>query len=394
MKKLQWLIWKEAVLLSRDIHGLALLFIMPIIFILVMTFALQNQYSSTSSIQLNYYFYDYSETVASARIKKFLEKQKHLLRLPATDLENARNLAKIDKAHFIIIIPDDFLQPPNNRSKVTLEVSPATQATVTEAMRGQLQYISQRLYLEDVLQETLISKSPDIEEIAEVDTVNVVSLTGNPAQRPSSVQQNVPAWLLFAMFFIAIPLSTTYLNERQQGTLLRLNTMNVPYQLIYFGKLLPYLLITQLQIMAMLLLGVYVVPLLGGEALDIGNSPAGLILISFSASLAAVSYALLIAQLAKTIEQATIITGISNILMAAIGGVMVPRFVMPEAMQELSIISPMSWGLEGFLDIFLRGGGVLEIFPEAIALIGFALLMSAGATALPLLSKQSLRCRH
>ena len=37
-------------------------------------------------------------------------------------------------------------------------------------------------------------------------------------QVPSSVQQNVPAWLIFAMFFIAIPLSNTWVQERQQGT--------------------------------------------------------------------------------------------------------------------------------------------------------------------------------
>ena len=34
----------------------------------------------------------------------------------------------------------------------------------------------------------------------------------------------------------------------------------------------------------------------------------------------------------------------------ALGGVMVPKFVMPPFMRELADISPMSWGLEGFLD--------------------------------------------
>ena len=53
---------------------------------------------------------------------------------------------------------------------------------------------------------------------------------------------------------------------------------------------------------------------------------------------------------------------------------MVPRSIMPEALQHISRLSPMSWGLEGFLDILLREGGVQTIAPKALMLVGFALL--------------------
>jgi ABC-2 type transport system permease protein len=51
---------------------------------------------------------------------------------------------------------------------------------------------------------------------------------------------------------------------------------------------------------------------------------------------------------------------------------MVPKLVMPLAMQRLGDLSPMSWGLEGFLDIFVRGGGVAEVLPECGQLLVFA----------------------
>ena len=41
---------------------------------------------------------------------------------------------------------------------------------------------------------------------------------------PNSVQHNVPAWALFAIFFIVIPLSANIVKERTQGTALRLFT--------------------------------------------------------------------------------------------------------------------------------------------------------------------------
>jgi ABC-2 type transport system permease protein len=50
---------------------------------------------------------------------------------------------------------------------------------------------------------------------------------------------------------------------------------------------------------------------------------------------------------------------------------MVPKLVMPPAMQQLAELSPFSWGLDGFLDIFIRGGGVREVLPEAGRLLAF-----------------------
>ena len=40
--------------------------------------------------------------------------------------------------------------------------------------------------------------------------------------RPSSVQQNVPAWLIFGMFFVVMPMSALFIVERRDGTLARL----------------------------------------------------------------------------------------------------------------------------------------------------------------------------
>ena len=120
--------------------------------------------------------------------------------------------------------------------------------------------------------------------------------------------------------------------------------------------------------------GMFVVPYFGAAPLTISGSVFGLILVSIALSISAIGLSILIAISVDSVEQATTIGGIINILLGAIGGVMVPKVVMPESMQTLSNISPMSWGLEGFLDIFLRSGGVRDIIPEAIALSLFGLI--------------------
>jgi ABC-2 type transport system permease protein len=61
---------------------------------------------------------------------------------------------------------------------------------------------------------------------------------------------------------------------------------------------------------------------------------------------------------------------------------MVPKFVMPATMQDITVVSPMSWGLEGFLDVFLRNQSWLAVLPESLALLGFGAVCLAGATVL------------
>ncbi len=194
---------------------------------------------------------------------------------------------------------------------------------------------------------------------------------GERQRQPTSVQQNVPAWLVFAMFFVALPLSTTWMQERRQGTFMRLRSLGLSPLHLLMAKLAPYYLVNLVQVVLMLAVGVYLVPLFGGDALTLGNSAAGLALMALAVSFAAVSYALLIANIVSTVEQATILTGVSNLLLAAVGGVMVPRFVMPLAMQKIAAVSPMAWGLEGFLDIFLRDGRLSTVASKALLLFGF-----------------------
>jgi ABC-2 type transport system permease protein len=84
--------------------------------------------------------------------------------------------------------------------------------------------------------------------------------------------------------------------------------------------------------------------------------------------------AILVAAIARTIDQATTIGSLANVLAAAIGGIMVPQWIMPKFMQTFAYISPMNWALEGFLEVFLRSGRLAAIAPHALLLTGMGLL--------------------
>jgi ABC-2 type transport system permease protein len=87
--------------------------------------------------------------------------------------------------------------------------------------------------------------------------------------------------------------------------------------------------------------------------------------------LAATAYGLALGAIANTSEQAASFGSVSVIIMAALGGIWVPVFMMPAMMQKISIISPLNWGLEGFYTIFLRDGNLIDILPQAGLLLAF-----------------------
>ncbi|MGH8320414.1 MAG: ABC transporter permease [Gammaproteobacteria bacterium] len=384
------LIRKELKLLLRDWHALLLLFAMPAAFILVMSLAMQNGFSAQQGVSVHYYLVNNDSGRASDALVKILGASPDFKILPAdAPVSQLIDRVRRGQAQFVVEIPSGFSKAmeSTNPWPVQMWAGPDVGPAIYKLFEARLRSVLARIYLEQTLAPLEAQKSG-----AAVDTgvnldaadklLHVASLyNGNGKDHaPSSVQQSVPAWLLFAMFFIAIPLSTTWVQERQQGTYARLRSMGLSAKSLLLGKLLPYLGINLLQVVLMLGVGVFVVPWLGGDRLTLGHAPLALCLMALAASFASVAYALLIANLVSTSEQATIFTGVANLLMAAVGGIMVPSFLMPPVMQALSHYSPMAWGLQGFLDVFLRQGGLRMVVPQAALLFGFgiACLVLAG----------------
>lgn len=154
---------------------------------------------------------------------------------------------------------------------------------------------------------------------------------------PNSVQHNVPAWTLFAMFFICIPLAGNIIKERDDGSAFRLLTMPGSYMIVILGKMLTYVVVSLIQFALMLCVGVFILPLLGLPELNIGNNLPVLFLVAFSSGLAATGFGLLVGTIATSHDQASLFGAVFVIILAAIGGIWVPTFVMPEVMKKLRL---------------------------------------------------------
>ena len=354
---------KEFLLVLRDKHALLALFVMPAIFILIMSVALKEQFNQ-DAISFNISLNDLDESNLSKKIITKLEEDKsfNIIR----DEKDADLRVSIPKGYSV----DDL----KKEMKLNIIVKSSMKSDLLEIFKSKLLKTIVSLKLEYV-KESFKQFSPKAVEPLDAITLSSKELFNIKYDKiqniPNSTQQSVPTWIVFGMFFVIIPMSTIFIKERKQNTLIRLNSMNISIFSMTISKIIPYLIINHIQVWIMIAVGMFVVPFFDTPALEINGSVFALIVLSVSLSISAIGLSTLIAVSATSSEQATTIGGILNILLGAIGGVMVPKFIMPESMQRLADISPMSWGLDGFLDIFIRNGDLLMVAKESILLLLF-----------------------
>ena len=201
---------------------------------------------------------------------------------------------------------------------------------------------------------------------------------------PSMVQNNVPGFALFAMFFIVIPLSGSIITERGSGTASRLRTLPVSPLVLFTGKIILYVAVCLVQLSLMIAVGTFVLPLVGIQALVMGNSFGALAIAALASALAAVGFGMAVGSIAGSIAQASMFGSVMVVIMAVMGGLMIPVYLMPHALDMVgSFVSPIRWGIDAFLDLFVRGGDLKSIAPSVIRLViffCFTLVLSLAAT--------------
>jgi ABC-2 type transport system permease protein len=186
-------------------------------------------------------------------------------------------------------------------------------------------------------------------------------------RRPSSAEQNVPAYTIFGVFFIVLTLASSFLQEKNDGTFQRILTAPLSKAALVVGKLLPYYLVNLIQIGLMFAVGVFLFDL------RLGNIPA-MILVSLALSASANGLGLLVAAIGRTEPQVNGLSVLLAITLSALGGMMVPAFLMPGFMETLSQFTPHAWALAGYHDVIIRGLALRDVLGEAGVLFGFAAL--------------------
>ena len=364
---------KELLALSRDIHGMGALFIMPMVFIIVMSMALKDVYTpATKSLAYAVVNQDQG-TTAGKLVERWAQEAGVAQPLPPQWQAEVRS----GRLKYVLLVESGFSTAMDDLTghgdaKARLLTEPGLDNGVFATNRMRLLAIAAQLRVEGLLAQ--LPQKLNAAGLMGDAPVTAERMSVGP--RPTAVQQNVPAWLVFGMFFVVASIAGLFVEEQACGALSRLRSLGAkPWQLVV-SKIIPYIGVNGVQAALMLAVGVWLMPQIGGEGLSLqGIDWGALSLMLLAISLAAVSLALSVACLVSTHAQAATLGPILNVLMAALGGVMVPLFVMPPVMQKIAAYSPMNWGLEGLLNVLLRNGDVASVLPQVGRLAGFSTLM-------------------
>jgi ABC-2 type transport system permease protein len=161
-------------------------------------------------------------------------------------------------------------------------------------------------------------------------------------------------------------LSGLFAFERQQGTLRRLLTTPTSKATFLLGAISGQVLAAIVQMTLLVTFGVFVFHL------NWGREPLALAVLMVSFALAASALGTTLGTFVKTEGQASGLSIMLGMVMALMGGCWYPLELFPETVQNIVKVLPTTWAMQGLLDLVLRGGGLMDILPEAGVLLGFA----------------------
>lgn len=404
---------KEVKLLKRDVGGLITLFVMPLILVIVVTLIQDSAYQAMAPTKVPVLLVNQDEGDVSAKVISQLKNSDAFSVVNALNgvqltEEMAKTAVFSGKYQLGIILPAHLSRDLN--AKIDQNVKHLLQdmgvyedvdtAEVTIADKEIKMYFDPAVH-----QNFKMGVQSGIEKmVSEIETATIyttfekelgttqklspesafihfkeIGPVVHQEVRPNSVQHNVPAWTLFAIFFIIVPLSINLVKEKNQGTQVRLYTQPTPFFVQLAGKTILYLLICLMQFYLILAVGVYLFPYLGLAQLDVQNKLFLMTLITLCSGLAAIGLGLLLGTVANTQEQSAPFGATLVVILAALGGVWIPVFSMPWYMQHIAKISPMNWALNGYYDVMLRNGSITDIVPEMSYLILFFLIFALAA---------------
>lgn len=415
MLRLLATIKKEWLLLLRDRTGLSLLFAMPVILITIMALIEDAPFKDYQEVRFDILTVDNDHGRLARYIKEGLQSSGQfnivdsIQGAPVTE-QTAKNLVNGGEYKICIIIPrgatgaivsnanrivNDIskrmgmpaVQPVSSRTdslNVLVFFDPAAKkafkSAIHQALDNFLTQVETDLLLERIKQQ--LRRKDVTENDSMVIQLKAVGLKEQSAGQEkqldvisNSVQHNVPAWSIFAMFFIVIPIAGNMIREREDGSLLRMKLIPGSYLAILAGKMLFFVGVCVVQFYLMMQVGIHLLPLLGLPRLTMGQSYGATLLIAACIGLAATAYGILIGTVFKTPNQALNFGAISIVILSAIGGIWIPLEIMPAHLQFIGRLSPLSWGLDAINDIYLRNMGLRYIWADALKLVLCAAVM-------------------
>jgi ABC-2 type transport system permease protein len=417
MVKIWATVKKDFLILSRDRVGLIMMFAMPIVLVVVITSVQNSAFELVNENKLSMLVANQDKGLESTDLIRGLEST-GMFRITQQqnpidkgDNKKIAEAMRSSNAFVAIVIPENFSLAIDTKAdqvasaalrglglevdssgaaviqadSILLYYHPVLQQSIRHSVEGALHGVVElvqnkrmlkSLYhslhqkeVPDSLQREILNNQIPISEIP-------VSRDGS-RNMPNASQHNVPAWTIFAMFFVVISMGSSLVREKLSGSFLRLKSLPTSYAVALVSKQITYIGVTLVQAAVIFSIGIWVFPLMGLPRLDLPADKFALFLVTLICGCCATSFALCVGVFAQTQEQANGFGSAAVIILAAVGGLLVPSFAMPASFGTVMKMSPLHWCLEAYYGLFLQGGKLRDILSNILSLLLIAILLQA-----------------
>ncbi len=356
MKQLLVFIRKEFYHVLRDRKTLLILFGMPVMQILLFGFALTNEVKSTKIAVIDYAHDQASkEIIAKTQASSYFEitadLQSHL------QLEEAFREGKIKAA---LILPDGLSSDLAHERHAQVQIiADATDINLANQVTAYLTAV-----LKDYEQQHG-NALPEYRIIPETRMLYNPQLKGAP--------NFVPGVMAMVLLLVCVMMTAiAIVKEKERGTMEILLVSPMKPALVIISKAVPYLILSLVNVAAILLLSVFVldVPVKGSLLLLIAESSLFII--------TCLTLGIFISIRTDSQEVAMLISLVGMLMPTMmLSGFMFPVENMPYALQLISNIVPSKWYYIIVKNIMIKGAGFTAVWKETLVLAGITLVLFA-----------------
>lgn len=393
---------KDLQILLKDRGLMFQLFILPLVFIFVLSGAMNtiNQSEVVKLPQLAIVDQDGGQA-ASTLIRRLSEGESLEISLVST--AEAKNLLNANKVIGSLAIPAGFTSGIEQGAPVSLVLTTITKAVpeVVETIRLEIEGIAADLSLEGQITASLYqmgemqgsltaeNQSFNTERILAQAHQQFIDAQARPLiqimqsipqqsadeeSTPDFSQAAIPGFTVLFVFLAAQSTARSIHEEKLVGSFRRLVAAPIRKAELLAGKLLPNFITNLAQIVIIFILGSLGMSLLGMKPLPIDKAPLETLLIAVVLALCSSALGIAIAGLAHTESQ---ISGLSTLLlwgMGLVGGSLVPLFLLERFLGKIPMVVPHYWANRAFDDLLIRRLGMAEVGLDLLVLLGFCLL--------------------
>ncbi|MBI9067689.1 MAG: ABC transporter permease [Salinivirgaceae bacterium] len=354
MKRFLSFVKKEFHHIFRDVRSLVIIFGIPIAEILIFGFAINTDLKDAKIAIL-----DKSQDATTKELtNKLLSSDYFILEKYLSTEKEIDEIFKEGKVREVIVFEPDFGKKFQKEGKASVQlILDASEPNTANMLNN---------YTSSIINAFVLNENQ--QSAKNISIVPNVRMFYNPNMK--SVFMFVPGTMAIILLLIsALMTSITITREKELGTMeILLGSPLKPIQII-LGKVIPYLILSLVNVASILSLAYFVfgLPIEGSLILLVAECTLFILL--------SLSLGIFISTVSKTMQQAMLISMMALMMPTMLlSGFIFPVENMPDVLYYISYIMPPRWFIEILKSIMIKGTGIAYVWKETLILVAMTVV--------------------